>query len=115
MPVDPGDFGPLARDADYERAWDRVVTPFRKHAERGADVGCALGLETGQIFVKPSEAVKPMNDVGHDNPQLMYDVAHVEATRRAPRQTRAVALSDAHAEGTPVDHVEAVTTERRSS
>lgn len=81
MRLDPGDFGPLPRDADYDRAWDRVVTMFRKHAERGAEVGVTMlwELETGQIFVKPSEAVKLMNDVGHDNLQLMYDVGHVEA------------------------------------
>ena len=36
-------------------------------------------LETGQIFVKPSEAVKLLDDVGDDNLQLMYDVGHVEA------------------------------------
>ncbi len=81
MRVDPGDFGPLAREADYDKAWDRVVTMFRKHAERGAELGVTMlwELETGQIFVKPSEAVKLLNDVGHDNLQLMYDVGHVEA------------------------------------
>jgi len=81
MRIDPGDFGPLARDADYDRAWDRVVTMFRKHAERGAEVGVTMlwELETGQIFVKPSEAVKLFEDVGHDNLKLMYDVGHVEA------------------------------------
>ena len=81
MRVDPGDFGPLPRDADYGRVWERVVTTFREHAERGAEVGVTMlwELETGQIFVKPSEAVKLLADVGHDNLQLMYDVGHVEA------------------------------------
>ena len=81
MRVDPGDFGPLAHDADYDKAWDRVVTMFRKHAERGAEVGVTMlwELETGQIFVKPSEAVKLLNDVGDDNLKLMYDIGHVEA------------------------------------
>lgn len=79
--LDPGDFGPLPRDADYDKAWDRVVTTFRKHAEQAAEVGVTAlwELETGQIFVKPSEAVKLMNDVGHDNLKLMYDIGHVEA------------------------------------
>ena len=36
-------------------------------------------LETGQLFVKPSEALKLLEDVGHDNLQLMFDVGHVEA------------------------------------
>ena len=27
MRVDPGDFGPMARDVDYDKTWDRVVTP----------------------------------------------------------------------------------------
>ncbi len=72
MRIDPGDFGPLARDVDYDRTWDRVVTMFRKHAERGAEVGVTMlwELETGQIFVKPSEAVKLFEDVGHDNLKL---------------------------------------------
>lgn len=81
MRIDPGDFGPLPRDADYDRVWDRVVSTFRRHAERGQEVGVLMlwELETGQIFVKPSEAIKLLNDVGHDNLKLMYDVGHVEA------------------------------------
>ncbi len=82
MRVDPGDFGPLPRDADYDNVWDRVVTIFRKHAERGQEVGVQMlwEVETGQVFVKPSEAVKLLEDVGHDNLKLMYDVGHVEAS-----------------------------------
>jgi sugar phosphate isomerase/epimerase len=81
MRVDPGDFGPLPRDADYDAVWDRVVTTFRKHAERGAEEGVLMlwELESGQVFVKPSEAVRLLDDVGHDNLKLMYDVGHVEA------------------------------------
>jgi sugar phosphate isomerase/epimerase len=81
MRVDPGDFGPLPREADYAKTWDRVVTTFRSHAEKGAEAGVTMlwELESGQLFVKPSEAVKLMNDVGHDNLQLMFDVGHVEA------------------------------------
>ncbi len=81
MRVDPGDFGPLPRDVDYDKTWDRVVTTFRKHAERGAEVGVTMlwELESGQLFVKPSEAVKLLEDVSHDNLQLMFDVGHVEA------------------------------------
>ena len=81
MRVDPGDFGPLAHDADYEKAWDRVVTTFQKHALRGREAGVEMlwELESGQIFVKPSEAVKLLDDVGDDNLKLMYDIGHVEA------------------------------------
>jgi len=81
MRVDPGDFGPMARDVDYDRTWDRVVNTFRKHAERGAEVGVTMlwELESGQLFVKPSEAVKLLEDVGHDSLQLMFDVGHIEA------------------------------------
>lgn len=81
MRIDPGDFGPLPRDADYDRAWDRVVSTFREHAERGQEHGVTMlwELETGQIFVKPSEAVKLLDDVGHPNLKLMYDVGHVQA------------------------------------
>ncbi len=81
MRVDPGDFGPLAHDADYDKVWDRVVTVFRKHAQRGREEGVEMlwELESGQIFVKPSEVVKLLNDVGDDNLKLMYDIGHVEA------------------------------------
>jgi sugar phosphate isomerase/epimerase len=81
MRVDPGTFGPLPFDADREAVWDRVVTTFRRHAERGADEGVLMlwELETGQIFVKPSEAVRLLEDVGHPNLKLMFDVGHVQA------------------------------------
>ena len=81
MRVDPGDFGPLARDVDYDKTWDRVVRMFRKHAESGQEAGVLMlwELESAQVFVKPSEAVKLLEDVGHDNLKLMYDVGHVEA------------------------------------
>lgn len=81
MRVDPGDFGPLARDADYGRAWDRVVATFKDHAVKGREVGVKIlwEYETGQIFVKPSEAVKLLDDVGDSNLQLMFDVGHVHA------------------------------------
>lgn len=81
MRIDPGDFGPLPRDADVGRAWDRVVTTFREHAEKGAEAGVLMlwELETGQIFVRPSEAVELLDEVGHPNLKLMYDVGHVEA------------------------------------
>jgi hypothetical protein len=37
MRVDPGDFGPLPRHADYGKTWDRVVTMFQKHADTIAE------------------------------------------------------------------------------
>ena len=81
MRVDPGDFGPLARDADYDAAWNRVVETFKGHATRGRELGVKMlwEYETGQIFVKPSEAVKLLNDVDDGNLELMYDVGHVVA------------------------------------
>ena len=42
MRVDPGDFGPLPRDADYDTAWDRVVEMFKAHAERGRELGVKM-------------------------------------------------------------------------
>jgi sugar phosphate isomerase/epimerase len=81
MRIDPADLGPLPRDADYDRVWDRVVRMFREHAEQGASVGVKMlwELETGQIFVKPSEVVGILNEVDHPNLKFMYDVAHCEA------------------------------------
>jgi len=81
MRVDPGDFGPLPRDADVGRAWDRVVSAFREHAEKGQEVGVQMQWEpeTGQIFVRPSEMIQLIDDVGHPNLKIMYDVGHMEA------------------------------------
>lgn len=79
--VDPGNFGPLPREADYNRAWDRVVTTFRQHAEEAANLGVKVAWEpeTGQIFVKPSEVVKLISDVGNNNFGIIYDCAHIQA------------------------------------
>ncbi len=81
MRVDPGDFGPMARDVDYDRTWDRVVNMFRRHAERGREEGVLMlwEYETGQLFIKPSEVVKMMDDVGDDNLKIMYDTGHFVA------------------------------------
>lgn len=81
MRIDPGDFGPMPRDVDYDKTYDRVVTMFKQHAERGAEVGVTMlfELESGQLFVKPSEVVRIFDDVAHPNMQLMFDVGHVEA------------------------------------
>jgi sugar phosphate isomerase/epimerase len=81
MRVDPGAAGPLPYDADYDQVWDRVVRTFQHHAEKGAEVGCMMlwELESLQPFNKPSETVKMLNDVGHDNFKLMYDTGHFQA------------------------------------
>jgi sugar phosphate isomerase/epimerase len=81
MRVDPGAAGPLPYDADYDEVWDRVVKTFQHHAEKGAEVGCTMlwELESLQPFNKPSETVKMLNDVGHDNFKLMYDTGHFQA------------------------------------
>lgn len=79
--VDPGDFGPMARDVDYDKTWDRVVEMFRKHAQRGREEGVLMlwEYETGQLFVKPSEVVKMLADVGDDNLKILYDTGHFVA------------------------------------
>ena len=81
MRVDPGAAGPLPYDADYNEVWDRVVRTFQHHAEKGAEVGCAMlwELESLQPFNKPSETVKMLNDVGNPNFKLMYDTGHFQA------------------------------------
>ena len=81
MRVDPGAAGPLPYDADYDEIWDRVVRTFQHHAEKGAEVGCVMlwELESLQPFNKPSETVKLLQDVGHDNFKLMYDTGHFQA------------------------------------
>ncbi len=81
MRVDPGAVGPLPYDADYDAVWDRVVTTFQHHAAKGAEVGVMMQweLESLQPFNKPSETIKMLEDVGHDNFKLMYDTGHFQA------------------------------------
>lgn len=81
MRVDPGSFGPLPHDADYSAIWDRVVTTFVTQAKQAADVGVLLVWEpeTGQVFVKPSEIVQLLADVGSESFKLSYDFAHGQA------------------------------------
>ena len=81
MRVDPGSFGPLPREADYNKVWDHVVATFQKQTKQAADVGIKLMWEpeTGQVFVKPSEIAKLMNDVGADNFKISYDFGHAQA------------------------------------
>ncbi len=81
MRVDPGDFGPMPRDVDYDRVWERVVKTFKQHAERGRELGLKMlwEIETGQLFVKPSECIKLLDEVGDDNLQVMFDVGHIHA------------------------------------
>ena len=81
MRVDPGSFGPLGREANYEAAWDRVVRTFAKQAAMAADSGVLLVWEpeTGQIFVKPSEIVGILNEVDSPNLKISYDFAHAQA------------------------------------
>ncbi|MDI6911717.1 sugar phosphate isomerase/epimerase family protein [Nocardioides sp.] len=81
MRVDPGSFGPLARDADYSAVWDRVVTTFSRQAKQAAEAGVLLVWEpeTGQVFVKPSEILQLLLDVGSDNFKISYDFGHGQA------------------------------------
>lgn len=81
MRVDTGSFGPLARDADYNAVWNRVVSTFRKQSKMAADEGISLVWEpeTGQVFVKPSEIVKLVGDVGQPSFKISYDFGHSQA------------------------------------
>jgi sugar phosphate isomerase/epimerase len=81
MRVDPGSFGPLAREADYSAVWDRVVRTFTKQAAMAADLGITLVWEpeTGQVFVKPSEIIRLLDQVDSPNFKVSYDFAHAQA------------------------------------
>lgn len=81
MRVDPGSFGPLPRNADYDAVLDTVVTTFTKQAAMAADAGITLVWEpeTGQVFVKPSEIVQILDAVDSPNLKISYDFAHAQA------------------------------------
>lgn len=81
MRVDPGSFGPLPYDADHKAVWDRVVSTFKKQAKKASEHGIQLNWEpeTGQIYVKASEIVKMVDDVGESNFKIDYDFGHAQA------------------------------------
>jgi sugar phosphate isomerase/epimerase len=81
MRVDPGSFGPLGRDADYEAIINRVISTFATQAAMAADEGITLVWEpeTGQVFVKPSEIVRILDEVDSPNLKISYDFAHAQA------------------------------------
>ena len=58
MRVDPGSFGPIARDADYNEIWDRVVTTFQAQSKQAAD---------------------KVDDIGMENFKINYDFGHAQA------------------------------------
>jgi len=89
--VDTVDGPPLTPGLDYDTAWRRVVTAWRRCAELAADAGVVLiwEFEPGFMFNKPSEILKLFEDVGHPNFQALYDACHahmvsVVAARQAP-------------------------------
>lgn len=62
----------------YEDAWSRVVSAFKRYAEKAEDSGVKLvwEFEPGFMFNKPSEVVKLLNDVNHGNFTAMVDTCH---------------------------------------
>jgi hypothetical protein len=98
MRVDPGDFGPLAHDADYDKVWDRVVTTFRQHAQRGRGMrgsrpqpGSAAGAPGG----RPARVRR--DDEGQDRPHarlrhrleyLAQRIRHASRDRQGDRRLR---------------------------
>ncbi len=81
MRVDPGSFGPLPYDTDRKKVWDRVSSTFKKQAKKAAERGVQLNWEpeTGQIYVKPTEIAKMVDDVGEPNFKIDYDFGHGQA------------------------------------
>lgn len=81
MRVDPGSFGPLAREIDYEGVMATVIETFAHQATQAADAGIVLVWEpeTGQVFVKPSEIVRVLDSVDSPNLKISYDFGHGQA------------------------------------
>ena len=71
---------PYPKDFEYERAWDDVVTMFRKITAKAKKAGILVvwEFEPGFIFNKPSEIVKLVKDVGDENFKLQVDTCHVQ-------------------------------------
>jgi sugar phosphate isomerase/epimerase len=78
MRVDTVDEPPLAAGVDFDTAWRNVVAAFRRGAEIAADHGIRLvwEFEPGFQFNKPSQVLRMIEDVGHDNFSILFDTCH---------------------------------------
>ncbi len=71
---------PYPADFDYDRAWNIVVSMFKKITEKAKKAGvlATWEFEPGYIFNKPSEIVKMVKAVESDNFKLLTDTCHVQ-------------------------------------
>ena len=62
----------------YDEAWENVSSAWRAAAQVCQDNGILLvwEFEPGFLFNKPSEVVKMVDAVGHDNFKIMFDACH---------------------------------------
>ncbi len=63
---------------DYDTALKRVVDTWKVCAAEAADAGVRMAweFEPGFAFNKPSDVLRVLDEVGHDNFGVMYDTCH---------------------------------------
>jgi sugar phosphate isomerase/epimerase len=63
---------------DPRRGWDRLVHTFQTAAQKAADAGVRVvyEFEPGFAFNKPSEIMRLVEDVGHENFRILFDTCH---------------------------------------
>lgn len=81
---DPGVLGQIKGEpkketiVDYDTALKRVATTWRRCAQEAGDAGVRVvwEFEPGFAFNKPSDVLKVLDAVDHDNFLLMFDTCH---------------------------------------
>lgn len=81
---DPGVLGQIKGEpkketiVDYDAALKRVATTWRRCAQEAGDAGVRVvwEFEPGFAFNKPSDVLKVLDAVDHDNFLLMFDTCH---------------------------------------
>jgi len=76
--VDTVNEPPLPPGVKYETTWQRVVDTWHSCAEEADKEGVLVvwEFEPGFMFNKPHEVVKLVEEVGHPNFKVLFDVCH---------------------------------------
>ncbi|MGH9452209.1 MAG: sugar phosphate isomerase/epimerase family protein [Terriglobia bacterium] len=80
---------------DPKLGWERLIRTFQAAAQKAADRGIRVvwEFEPGFAFNKPSEIMRIVDDVGHENFRVLFDTSHahtcaaVGARQPGPKET----------------------------
>ena len=70
----------VTRQVDYDTAFDRVTSTWKRCAAEAADMGIRVvwEFEPGFAFNKPSDIQRVLDKVDHENFMVMFDTCHAD-------------------------------------